>query len=74
MAHEGGTWRLTPKQQDKLKAWIGETLPRTTRQVRAWVEREYGIDYQSRSGPIAPMHRLGMKHGQARVNASTGYW
>src|SRR3981081_1593204 len=29
--HEGGACRLTAPQQDKLKAWISETLPRTTR-------------------------------------------
>jgi transposase len=60
--HEGGTCRLTMAQQDRLKAWIAETLPRTTRQVGAWIERECGIDYQSRSGLIALLHRLGMEH------------
>jgi transposase len=60
--HEGGICRLTAEQQDKLKAWIGETLPRTTRQVGAWIARECGIDYQSRSGLIALLHRLGMEH------------
>jgi transposase len=59
--HEGGICRLTIEQQDKLKAWIAETLPRTTRQIGAWIERECGIDYQSRSGLIALLHRLGME-------------
>lgn len=59
--HEGGVCRLTSEQQDKLKAWIAETLPRTTRQVGAWIEQECGIDYQSRSGLIALLHRLGME-------------
>ena len=31
--HEGGICRLTSVQQDRLKAWVAETLPRTTRQV-----------------------------------------
>ena len=35
--HEGGACRLTAEQQDKLKAWIAETLPRTTREVGAWI-------------------------------------
>jgi transposase len=35
--HEGGTCRLTVEQQDKLKAWIAECLPRTTRAVGAWI-------------------------------------
>ena len=60
--HEGGSCRLTVEQQDKLKAWIGETLPRSTRAVGAWIAREYGIEYQTRSGLIALLHRLGMEH------------
>jgi len=60
--YEGGTCRLNADQQDKLRAWIGTTLPRTTREVGAWIAREYGIDYQTRSGLIALLHRLGMEH------------
>jgi transposase len=60
--HEGGTCRLTVAQQDKLKAWITETLPRTTRAVGAWIAAECGIEYQTRSGLIALLHRLGMEH------------
>src|SRR5271157_4260110 len=60
--HEGGTCRLTVAQQDKLKAWITETLPHTTRAVGAWIAAECGIEYQTRSGLIALLHRLGMEH------------
>ena len=35
--HEGGSCRLTVEQQDKLKAWVAETLPRSTRLVGAWI-------------------------------------
>src|SRR5271156_5941878 len=59
--HEGGTCRLAVEQQDKLKAWIGETLPRSTRAVGEWIARECGIEYQTRSGLIALLHRLGME-------------
>jgi transposase len=65
--HEGGICRLTAEQQDKLKAWISETLPRTTREVGAWIERECGVDYQSRSGLIALLHRLGMEHRKPKA-------
>ena len=65
--HEGGVCRLTSEQQDKLKAWFAETLPRTTRQVGAWIEQECGIDYQSRSGLIALLHRLGMEHRKPKA-------
>jgi hypothetical protein len=42
--HEGGSCRLTMGQQDKLKAWIAATLPRSTRAVGAWIAAECGID------------------------------
>src|SRR5450631_2261623 len=48
--YEGSACRLSEEQQDKLKAWITETLPRTTREVGAWIENECGIEYQGRSG------------------------
>jgi transposase len=60
--YEGSACRLSEAQQDLLTAWITETLPRTTREVGAWIEMECGIAYQSRSGLIALLHRLGMEH------------
>jgi len=65
--HEGGSCRLTVEQQDKLKAWIAEALPRTTRAVGAWIARECGIEYQTRSGLIALSHRLGMEHRKPKA-------
>jgi transposase len=64
---EGGSCRMTVEQQDKLKLWIAGTLPRTTREVGAWIEREYGISYESRSGLIALLHRLGMEHRKPKA-------
>lgn len=64
---EGGSGRMTGEQQDKLKLWIAGTLPRTTREVGAWIEREYGISYESRSGLIALLHRLGMEHRKPKA-------
>jgi transposase len=51
--YDGSTCRLSDQQQDQLKAWITETLPRTTCAVGAWIENEYGITYESRSGLVA---------------------
>src|SRR5580700_9982404 len=51
--HEGSSCRLNLEQQDKLKAWIGETLPRSTRQIGAYIEKEFKIAYEGRSGLIA---------------------
>lgn len=60
--YEGGSCRLSEEQQEKLKAWITETLPRTTREVGTWIEQEFGIEYESRCGLVALLHRLGMEH------------
>ena len=68
--HEGGSCRLTAEQQDKLKAWIAETLPRTTRAVGAWIAAECGIEYQTRSGLIALLHRLGIEHCKPKAISS----
>jgi transposase len=65
--HEGGCCRLTVEQQDKLKAWIGTALPRTTREVGAWIAADCGIEYQTRSGLIALLHRLGMEHRKPKA-------
>ncbi len=49
----GSTSYLSAKQEDDLKAWVGATLPRSTRRVGAWIEQESGLVYESRSGLIA---------------------
>jgi len=65
--YEGSACRLSEAQQDRLKAWITEVLPRTTREIGAWIEQECGIDYQGRSGLIALLHRLGMEHRKPKA-------
>jgi len=39
--HEGSVCRLSLEQQEKLKAWIASALPRSTRQIGAWIEQEF---------------------------------
>jgi transposase len=63
----GSACRLSHDQRDRLTAWINETLPRTTREIGAWIERETGITYQGRSGLIALLHRLGMEHRKPKA-------
>jgi transposase len=58
----GGTSRLSKMQEATLKSWIAETLPRSTRQVGAYIAGEFGVVYESRSGLIALLHRLGLKY------------
>ena len=65
--YEGSACRLSQAQQDQLKAWISETLPRTTREIGAWIEQECGVEYQGRSGLIALLHRLGMEHRKPKA-------
>ena len=60
--YEGSACRLSIEQQDKLKAWIAETLPRSTREIGAYIEKEFEVTYEGRSGLIALLHRLGMVH------------
>jgi hypothetical protein len=54
-------------QQEKLKAWVATTLPRSTRQIGAWIEKEFGLIYAGRSGLIALLHRLGLEYHKPEV-------
>lgn len=65
--YEGSACRLDDEQQARLIAWITETLPRSTRAIGAWIAAEFGIEYQSRSGLIALLHRLGMEHRKPKA-------
>ena len=69
---EGSACRLSEEQQAKLTAWITETLPRTTREVGAWIEEECGIEYQGRSGLVALLHRLDMEHRKPKAVSGSG--
>ena len=64
--YEGSACRLRQAQQDKLKSWIIATLPRSIRQVGAWIEQELGVVYQGRFGLIALLYRLRMEHREPR--------
>ena len=58
---------MSAAQEDALKVFVGTTLPRSTRQVGAWIEREFGLVYESRSGLIALLHRLGLEYHKPNV-------
>ena len=58
---------LSAEQEDALKAFVGATLPRTTRQVGASIENEFGVVYEGRSGLIALLHRLGLEYHKPNV-------
>src|SRR6202049_1490863 len=65
----GSAGFLSTAQEDALKAYVGATLPRSTRQVGAWIEQEFGLVYESRSGLIALLHRLGLAYHKPNVIA-----
>jgi len=61
--HFGGRQAfLSGEQQAELAAWVTANLPRTTREVGAFIEQRFGISFASRSGLIALLHRLGFVH------------
>src|SRR5512137_2257631 len=60
----GAASRLSKMQETVLTSWISETLPRSTRQIGAYIEKEFGVVYESRSGLIALLHRLGLEYSK----------
>src|SRR5271165_3943015 len=58
---------LSAAQEEALKVFVGTTLPRSTRQVGAFIEQEFGLVYESRSGLIALLHRLGLEYHKPNV-------
>src|SRR6266481_1200749 len=60
---------LNAAQEDALKVFVSATLPRSTRQVGAFIAREFGLVYESRSGLIALLHRLGLAYHKPHVIA-----
>ncbi len=63
----GSASYLSVKQEDDLKAWVSAALPQSTRQIDAWIETEFGLVYQIRSGLIALLYRLGLEYHKPDV-------
>ncbi|MEM7621071.1 MAG: IS630 family transposase [Pseudomonadota bacterium] len=57
--YKGRACELTTIQQDKLKIWIRETLPRSTSEIDEWIEKTFEVSY-TRSGLIKLLGRLDM--------------
>src|SRR6476619_7341836 len=58
---------LSAAQEGALKVFVSAALPRSTRQIGAWIEKEFGLVYESRSGLIALLHRLGLEYHKPHV-------
>ena len=41
----GSAGFMSAAQEDNLKVWVAASLPRSTRQVGAWIEQEFGLVY-----------------------------
>jgi transposase len=63
----GSSGLMNAEQAEALKAWVNATLPRSTRHVGAWIAKEFGLVYASRSGLIALLHRLGLEYHKPEV-------
>jgi transposase len=58
---------LSVVQETALKAFVTASPPRNTRQIGAFIEKEFGIVYERRSGLIALLHRLGLEYHKPKV-------
>ena len=63
----GSASLLSAEQETLLKDWVAATLPRTTRDVGAWIEAQFGVVCESRSGLIMMLNRLGMTWHKPKV-------
>jgi transposase len=63
----GSSGLMNAEQAEALKAWVNATLPRTTRHIGGWIAKEFSLVYESRSGLIALMHRLGLEYRKPQL-------
>ena len=64
--YKGRACEMTAAQQEALKKWVEETLPRTTMVIGEWIERTYGISY-TRSAIIKLLKRLEIEYRKPTV-------
>ena len=64
---DGNACQLSDEQQEKLKTWVAAALPRTTRQIGAWIAKESGVAYEGRSGLIALLNWLWLEYHKPEV-------
>ncbi len=64
--YKGRACELTMAQQDALKDWVAQTLPRTTTIVGEWIERSYGVSY-TRSALIKLLRRIEVDYRRPEV-------
>jgi transposase len=58
----GSACQMNDAQLEELKAWVTATLPRSTRQIGTFIEKRFAVVYESRSGLITMLHRMGLEY------------
>jgi len=58
----GSVSLLSQAQEETLVEYVSQALPRSTREVGVFIEQVFGVAYDSRSGLIALLHRLGLAY------------
>ena len=64
--YKGRACELTATQQEALKSWVAETLPRTTARVGEWIERHCGVSY-TRSALVKLLARLDLEYRKPKM-------
>jgi len=64
--YQGRACELTALQQDALKTWVAQTLPRSTARVGEWIERNCGVSY-TRSALIKLLARLDLEYRKPKM-------
>src|ERR1035437_6593504 len=66
----GSACQMNGEQQENLKDWVAAALPRSTRQIGAWIEQEFGHVYAGRSGLTEDNIGVVLRHLDARPHRS----
>src|SRR5438132_10223188 len=64
--YKGRACELTAAQQEAVKDWVAQTLPRTTTTVGEWIEKSYGVSY-TRSALVKLLARLELEYRKPQV-------
>ncbi|HEX3497185.1 MAG TPA: IS630 family transposase [Methylocella sp.] len=63
----GSAGLLSQAQEEELVVYVSQALPRSTREVGVFIEQVFGVVYDSRSGLIALMRRLGLEYRKPKA-------
>ena len=74
----GSACQLSDEQQARVVGFVQTNLPRSTQRIGAFIATEFGVAYESRSGLIALLHRLGLniisRKSLAATSTKRGSW